>query len=232
VSHNTCIRRTQPRVRNSEPVNGSERLGVAFRVDAPVTRRTPHRSGREGFPHPVPRWPQALRPWRTKQATPRLAHNFAVPWQHYCTASCAILWGFGNMVCDHGVSPIVPPRSTLCPASPSLQWVPRDFGSPPSQPVSSGFRYYVPLRLPEAHLGVLRFYPVGFRYLVCSPFFVSPLMGSSGGETTSLRTPGGRFMGSPALLCLPDSYKETTGSPKFPSYPFELMHWSQIPVVT
>jgi hypothetical protein len=143
-----------------------------------------------------------LRPWRTKQATPRLAHNFAVPWQHYCTASCAIFWGFSNMVCDLCVSPIVPPRATLYPASPSLQWVPRDFGSPPSQPVSSGFRYYVPLRLPEAHLGVLRFYPVGFRYLVCSPFFVSPLMGSFEGETTSHRTPGGRFMGSPALPLL------------------------------
>jgi hypothetical protein len=28
---------------------------VRFRVKAPVTRRPPHRSGREGFPHPVPR---------------------------------------------------------------------------------------------------------------------------------------------------------------------------------
>ncbi|MEE9157985.1 MAG: hypothetical protein V3U60_06330, partial [Gammaproteobacteria bacterium] len=27
----------------------------SFRVKAPVTRRPPHRSGREGFPHPVPR---------------------------------------------------------------------------------------------------------------------------------------------------------------------------------
>src|SRR6266699_2019368 len=27
---------------------------VRFRVKAPVTRRPPHRSGREGFPHPVP----------------------------------------------------------------------------------------------------------------------------------------------------------------------------------
>jgi hypothetical protein len=30
-----------------------------FRVKAPVTRRPPHRSGREGFPHPVPREPAA-----------------------------------------------------------------------------------------------------------------------------------------------------------------------------
>ena len=28
------------------------------------------------------------------------------------------------MVGDLGVSPIVPSRKTLCPASPSLQWVP------------------------------------------------------------------------------------------------------------
>src|SRR5437870_9487691 len=32
---------------------------VAFRVKAPVARRPPHRSGREGFPHPVPREPKA-----------------------------------------------------------------------------------------------------------------------------------------------------------------------------
>jgi hypothetical protein len=31
----------------------------SFRVKAPVTRRPPHRSGREGFPHPVPRSPAA-----------------------------------------------------------------------------------------------------------------------------------------------------------------------------
>ncbi len=29
---------------------------VHFRVEAPVTRRSPHRSGREDFPHPVPRF--------------------------------------------------------------------------------------------------------------------------------------------------------------------------------
>ncbi len=33
---------------------------VRFRVKAPVTRRPPHRSGREGFPHPVPRSPKAF----------------------------------------------------------------------------------------------------------------------------------------------------------------------------
>jgi hypothetical protein len=31
-----------------------------FRVKAPVTRRPPHRSGRAGFPPPVPRSPEAF----------------------------------------------------------------------------------------------------------------------------------------------------------------------------
>jgi hypothetical protein len=35
------------------------------------------RSGREDFPHPVPRLPKAGGQWQTRQATPRLAHNFA-----------------------------------------------------------------------------------------------------------------------------------------------------------
>ena len=33
---------------------------VRFRVKAPVPRRPPHRSGREGFPPPVPREPEAF----------------------------------------------------------------------------------------------------------------------------------------------------------------------------
>jgi len=35
--------------------------------------------------------------------------------------------------------------------------------------------------------------------------------------------------GSPNTVLL---HKETFGSPKFPSYPFEHMPWSQTPVVT
>ena len=50
---------------------------VGFRVKAPVPRRPPHRSVREDFPHTVPRLPKAGGQWQTKQATPRLAHNFA-----------------------------------------------------------------------------------------------------------------------------------------------------------
>ena len=48
---------------------------VGFRVKAPLTRRPPHRSVREAFPHTVV---QALfTELSTNQATPRLAHNFA-----------------------------------------------------------------------------------------------------------------------------------------------------------
>jgi hypothetical protein len=53
------------------------------------------------------------------------------------------------MVCDLEVPPISPPSRTLCPASPSLQWVP--WASVPHL-----HRYYAPLRLPTAHLEVLR----------------------------------------------------------------------------
>ena len=37
---------------------------------------------------------------------------------------CALPWLAVDMVCDLGVSPIVPSRESLYPASPSLQWVP------------------------------------------------------------------------------------------------------------
>ena len=50
---------------------------VPFQVEAPVTRRSPHRPGLEDFPHPVPRSPKALRQRLTQQATPRWARNYA-----------------------------------------------------------------------------------------------------------------------------------------------------------
>jgi hypothetical protein len=61
------------------------------------------------------------------------------------------------MVGDPGVSPIVPSRKTLCPASPSLQWVP---GTPvphltDQELMAPSHRYYDPLRLPNALLGVV-----------------------------------------------------------------------------
>jgi len=38
----------------AEAFNREPAPAVRFRVDAPVTRRTPRRSGCEDFPHPVP----------------------------------------------------------------------------------------------------------------------------------------------------------------------------------
>jgi hypothetical protein len=70
------------------------------------------------------------------------------------------------MVGDLDVPPIFPSNRTLCPASPSLQWVP--WASVPHL-----HRYYARLRLPAALLRVLRSSLVP-RYLACSLLFVSP----------------------------------------------------------
>jgi hypothetical protein len=48
-----------------------------FRVDAPVTQRTPHRPVLEDFPHTVPRFQPFFPELETKPAAPGLAHNFA-----------------------------------------------------------------------------------------------------------------------------------------------------------
>src|SRR5210317_630815 len=72
------------------------------------------------------------------------------------------------MVGDPGVSPIVPPRKTLCPTSPSLQWVP--WASVPhllSLTLLPGQRYYDPLRLPKAH-------PRFVRYSLSAPDTLRP----------------------------------------------------------
>jgi len=63
----------------------------ALTVGTPVTRRPPHRSVREDFPHTVPWSPLALCQWRTQQATPRWAHNFAIL-QFYPDAKCCGLF--------------------------------------------------------------------------------------------------------------------------------------------
>src|SRR5262245_25255385 len=63
------------------------------------------------------------------------------------------------MVGDLEVSPISPPNRTVCPASPSLPWVPWAL-------VPHLLRYYAPLRLPPVRLGSLRF-SLARRYLVC-----------------------------------------------------------------
>src|SRR5438445_216568 len=111
---------------------------VELGPNAGLHRRRGHRHGPQP-PHPTPRRPvpgkgtgspapspqtrtsamnasgssvtTSLRQWRTKQATPRLAHNCADP-------GPAILWSFMDTVGEPGVSPIGPPRETLCPALP------------------------------------------------------------------------------------------------------------------
>ena len=77
-----AIAATHPLVGNNQFLSrwGLPRLWIylgTIRVEAPVTRRSPHRSGREDFPHPVPQNTQALRLCITKQVLLRLAHNIA-----------------------------------------------------------------------------------------------------------------------------------------------------------
>ena len=63
-----------------------------------------------------------------------------------------------DTVGDLNVSPVGPFSETLCPASPSLQWVLwASVPHLPSQDLNTlDHRYYDPLRLPNAHLGVVR----------------------------------------------------------------------------
>ena len=104
--------------------------------------------------------------------------------------------------------------------------------SPPSRLRLKNHRYYVPLRLPKA---LLRFVRSSLSSpdtlpapLVCVSYSYrktrwGPDAGrySAGGLSSTERLP---------LYRIP--YKETVGSPKFPSYPFENMPWSQTPVVS
>ena len=109
-------------------------LGFWFRVKAPVTRRPPHRSGREVLPHPVPRCYPFLR-IGTTQATPRVAHNFAAPGIRYCelfVASAMDIYGADPRIrqrpcCSGGLTTaarpsrhIQRPLPALC-SSPGLQ---------------------------------------------------------------------------------------------------------------
>jgi hypothetical protein len=136
------------------------------------------------------------------------------------------------MVGDLRVSPIFPSNRTLCPASPSLQWVAR-VGLPHllgHKNASSGLRYYDPLRLPNVLFGSLRSSLV-LRYLgasSCSWF-------STSGGLTARRKAARQYQGVLFDRFAPfsgDSLKETSGSPKFPGYLFEHMPWSKTPVVS
>ncbi len=63
-----------------------------------------------------------------------------------------------DTVGDLNVSPVGPFSETLCPASPSLQWVLwASVPHLPGQDINTlDHRYYDPLRLPNARLGVVR----------------------------------------------------------------------------
>ena len=63
-----------------------------------------------------------------------------------------------DTVGDLKVPPVGPFNKTLCPASPSLQWVPwASVPHLPGQDINTlDHRYYDPLRLPNARLGVVR----------------------------------------------------------------------------
>ena len=141
---------------------------------------------------------------------------------------CAISWLCVDMVCDLGVSSIVPARKTLCPASPSLQWVPWANSSPPSRfRCCWNRRYYDPLRLPNVYLRIVRSSLSDPDTLRCSSH--SYLI--AGHESFSAMPGFYRFFAGRTHhtdICARRSF----GSPQFPSYPFEHMPWSKTPVVT
>jgi hypothetical protein len=123
------------------------------------------------------------------------------------------------MVGDLEVSPIYPPIGTVCPASPSLQWVP--WALVPHLP-----RSYARLRLPPARLGSLHLLgslpdPWSAPAL-CVPL---PVRGPPG---AACPRQGSGSAGTPALPAGSD--KETGGSPTFPRSPCESMPRSQTPV--
>ena len=122
------------------------------------------------------------------------------------------------MVCDFCVSPIVPTRETLCPASPSLQWV--AWASLPHLTVqlsTTEHRYYDPLRLPEA---CLRFVRSSLSAPDTLPFRTRPHPDLPSSRVTPLRTcPGLRPRWCPAHspcrlqdCCLPLKFTASTFS--------------------
>ena len=124
---------------------------------------------------------------------------------------------------------MVLPNRSLCPAEPSLQWVP--LVSVPHllvrTPCVHTLRYYAQLGLPIALPGFLRSSLVT-QYLVPPLSFVSRFHGSPGRLEFSYPLPGLLFfVSTPHLLT---TAKETMGSPKFPSYPRRYMPRSQTPV--
>lgn len=122
------------------------------------------------------------------------------------------------------VSVIFPFNCTLCPTSPSLQWV--AWVSLPHL-----HRYYCPsdgrrLRLPLPLLCVLC-----SRSVTDTLFVPSVRLPSSGSLTLRNPAPSPGLLGPPVRL-FRLFHKETSGSPRFPGYPFDSMPRSPTPVVS
>jgi hypothetical protein len=124
------------------------------------------------------------------------------------------------MVGELEVSPICPPSRTVCPASPSLQWV--AWASLPHLP-----RYCAPLRLPAVRLRSLRLrslpntLPASWVCVPCGSFVVGSSPPTPGLLVNRYPSSSGRHN------------KETAGSPKFPSFPSDdMLRSPQTPVVS
>jgi hypothetical protein len=157
-----------------------------------------------GRPSGYPPGPPQIRTWtinsygssvlisqKPSRSHPTWRITFATP-QVVTTPTCsAIHWSSVDTVGELKVSPVFPTSRTLCPASPSLQWV--LWVSVPHLPnldTYQGHRYYAPLRLPVALLVSLRS-SLALRYLVVSlSVCLPPCGGSLISAGTTLSAPG------------------------------------------
>jgi hypothetical protein len=110
----------------------------------------------------------------------------------------ALCWRCGNPVGRHGVLPGFPSSRTVCPASPSLPWVP--WASVPHLP-----RDEDPRRLPRAHLGGVRCSLSSPAPLHHSSFFVSLLCRAGAGERLELPRHARSLSPPRSALLLPDA---------------------------
>jgi hypothetical protein len=114
---------------------------------------------------------------------------------------------------------------SLCPASPSLQWVPWDVGSPPSSVLCSAKTANGPPR----GRSVLPLLP---RSLGVAPLALCPLVSQGSCERRALPFHAGSLSHAGRHSCACFVPKEPLGSPKFPSHPCGGMPRSQTPVVS
>ncbi len=148
------------------------------------------------------------------------------PTDHKCllTAWYALCGDYSHTVCGLDVPPVAHPSRTLCPASPSLKWVPWT-SVPHLTGQKTDHRYYCQLRLPNARLGFVR------CSLSAPDTLVAPLLSLTGQDRAflpSARTLPHWLTGALDRITFA---KETFGSPKFTGYPLDCMPCSQTPVV-